>query len=360
MKRDDIQFPERHAPLREDIHALGGMLGEILHEQGGDSLLQLVEGDRIAAIRRREGGPDAGVEELAVRVRRRPPGLARDLVRAFSSWFQVVNVAERVHRIRRRRDYFRAKADRPQPGGVVDALAEAQGPGSHAGRYLARCWPGSASSRCCWRTRPSRRAAPASGASTRIADLLLERSNPLLAPYERARLLERIRAEITTDWQTAEHPRERLTVADEREHAVFYLAEVLYTIVPAFYEEIATAWTQLYGGRRIDAGAAGHRALWHLGRRRHGWHAGRARQEHPRDAGAPAAGDHQRLLRRVPAAGGSAVAEREPRQHRAELARRIEEYRTLLPGARHRAGAPRSHALPRVPRPGRRAAAPHL
>ncbi len=74
----------------------------------------------------------------------------------------------------------------------------------------------------------------------RLAALLLERDNATLAPYERRALLERIRTEISTDWQTEEHPRERLTVADEREHAIFFLSEILYRIIPAFYLEIAT------------------------------------------------------------------------------------------------------------------------
>src|SRR5579863_7053466 len=121
MDHEDIQFPSRHHPLREDIRALAQLMDEVLQEQGGPELWQLFEQDRLTATRWREGVAGAG-EALAVRVRGRPPRIARDLVRAFSSWFQLVNVAEKVHRIRRRREYFQQDGDRPQPGGVEDAL----------------------------------------------------------------------------------------------------------------------------------------------------------------------------------------------------------------------------------------------
>jgi phosphoenolpyruvate carboxylase len=123
MNRENITFPARHAPLREDIHTLGQLMGEVLREQGGDELLSLVDQDRVTAIGWREGVSGAG-EALAVRVRGRPPRIARELVRAFSSYFQLVNVAEKVHRIRRRREYFQQDGDRPQPGGVEDALSQ--------------------------------------------------------------------------------------------------------------------------------------------------------------------------------------------------------------------------------------------
>jgi phosphoenolpyruvate carboxylase len=95
VNRSDIHFPPKHAPLRDDVHALGALVGEILREQGGQQLFELVELDRVAAIESRGGSNDARAE-LAASVRGRPPALARDLVRAFSSWFLVVNVAEKV------------------------------------------------------------------------------------------------------------------------------------------------------------------------------------------------------------------------------------------------------------------------
>ena len=148
----------------------------------------------------------------------------------------------------------------------------------------------------------------------RIAGLLLDRLDPTLTPQELRQNWSRVRTEVTTAWQTEDHPRERLTVADEREHVVFYLAEILYRILPAFYDELAEALGKTLRRARRFAGAAEHRALRHLGRRRHGRQPGRARQDHPRDARAPAAGDHQRLLQRVPEPRAAAVAEREPQR----------------------------------------------
>src|SRR5215469_1553673 len=95
VSRSDIHFPPKHEALREDVHALGALIGEILREQGGQQLFELVELDRLAAIRRRDGEAAAALE-LAASVRGRPPALARDLVRAFSVWFQAVNLAEKV------------------------------------------------------------------------------------------------------------------------------------------------------------------------------------------------------------------------------------------------------------------------
>lgn len=242
--RHDPDFPERHLPLREDIRNLGELLGNVLREQGGDTLFDLVEQDRQAALRRRASGAADG--ELVARVRGRPPAQARDLVRAFSAWFQLVNLAESVHRIRRRREYFRQESQRPQPGGVADAFEALKGQGLSLPEVLKLlsqlsiepvliAHPMESTRRTLLRRQQ------------RVADLLLERSNPLLAPFEQRALLERVRFEVTTDWQTAEHPRERLQVADEREHGLFYLAEIFYRIVPAFYQEIAATLGRLYG-----------------------------------------------------------------------------------------------------------------
>jgi phosphoenolpyruvate carboxylase len=58
IHRQNLQFPEKDTALREDVHALGALVGEVLRDQGGEQLFAQVEGDRLAAIGRREGKAD--------------------------------------------------------------------------------------------------------------------------------------------------------------------------------------------------------------------------------------------------------------------------------------------------------------
>ena len=238
MYRQSIQFPVKDSALREDVHALGALIGETLRDQGGEEFFKLVEGDRLAAIRRREGGPD-GDAELQQRVSGRSPAAATDLTRAFSIWFQAVNTAEKVHRVRRRREYLNDSST-TQPGGIADCIARLHRDGVTLERALELI--GSMSIEPVFMGHPTE--------STRrtilrkqqhIAQDLLDRLNPTATPTELATLGERMRLEVTSIWQTEDHPREGLTVADEREHVLFYLIDILYRVVPLFYEEIAAA-----------------------------------------------------------------------------------------------------------------------
>ena len=331
MNRSDIQFPPEHAALREDVHALGELIGQILHEQGGQPLFELVELDRRAAIARREGDVGAAAE-LAASVRERPPALARELVRAFSMWFRTVNLAENVHRIRRRREYFRS-TDHPQPGGVESAIAELAAGGMTLEQTLELIGSlaiepvFSAHSLQATRRTLLRK-------QQRVAQRMLDRMNPTLTPQELRNLWSGIRFELTTAWQTEELPRKQLTVGDEREQIVFYLVEILYRVVPSFYEEIALALAKVFGvpaesielpcilrfGSWVGGDMDGHPDV----------HARTIRETFAR---------HQHILLGAYIAECQKLAERLSQGERrtsvsSELTQRIEEYTRLAPGAR--------------------------
>jgi phosphoenolpyruvate carboxylase len=234
----------KDAELREDVEALGELVDEILRDQGGAAFFELVEGDRSAARQRREGvnGADRTLES---RTAGREALAAANLTRAFSTWFQAVNTAEKVHRVRRRRQYlFDAQA--AQPGGIPECIARLKEEGFSLNDALALI--GSMSIEPVFVAHPTE--------STRrtilrkqqsIAQGLLDRHNPALMRAELETLRSRVRLEMASIWQTEEHPREGLTVADEREHVLFYLIEILYRVVPLFYEEIEAALASAYG-----------------------------------------------------------------------------------------------------------------
>ena len=244
MYRQSIQFPVKDAALREDVHALGGLIGETLRDQGGEEFFELVEGDRVAALKRREGEAD-GAADLENRTTGRSPVVATDLTRAFSLWFMAVNTAEKAHRVRRRREYL-SDSSTVQPGGIADCIGRLQRSGVSLAEALALI--GKMSIEPVFTAHPTE--------STRrtilrkqqhIAHDLLDRTNPGSTRAELDLLWARVRLEITSIWQTEEHPREGLTVVDEREHVLFYLIDILYRVVPLFYEEIEAALAHAYG-----------------------------------------------------------------------------------------------------------------
>ena len=98
-----IDLPDTDKALRDDVNRVGSLVGEILAEQEGQAFLDEVERIRIEAIRRRESA--TGTEAMQGELSGVDVAHATALVRAFSTYFQAVNVAERVHRIRRRREY---------------------------------------------------------------------------------------------------------------------------------------------------------------------------------------------------------------------------------------------------------------
>jgi phosphoenolpyruvate carboxylase len=332
LNRSEIHFPPKHEALRDDVHALGALVGDILLDQGGQQLFDLVEHDRVAAIQRRDGDEKAALE-LAARVRGRPPALARDLVRAFLTWFQAVNLAEKVHRIRRRRQYFVKDSQRPQPGGVEDAIAALKARGLTLKDVLDLLGT--------LRIEPVFMAHPTESTrqtiltkQQRIAELLLDRLDPTLTPNEARRVWNSIRIELTAGWQTEDHPREKLTVADEREHVLFYLVEILYRVVPAFYEEIAQALEKVYGtpADRLEFPALLHFGSW-VGGDMDGnpdVHAKTIRETLARQQRVIVNAyfkDCQTLASRLSQSGSRTSVS-------PELSKRIDEYMVLLPGAR--------------------------
>ena len=234
MNRSDI-FEPQDQPLREDVSLLGRLVGEMLSDQLGTSFFELLEEVRRCAIARREGEPER-LRDLSALLGDLPVERALDLVRAFSSYFQLVNLAEQVHRIRRRREHQAADSG-PQPGGLLDCLTRLRAAGvesealRHALGHLL--------------FEPVFTAHPTEATrktmlekEQRIVRALVERLDSGRTPEEEHARLEQIRMHISGAWQTAEYSPVRPSVEQEREHVLFYLSDVLYRAVPACHAEL--------------------------------------------------------------------------------------------------------------------------
>ncbi|MCW8924946.1 MAG: phosphoenolpyruvate carboxylase [Xanthomonadales bacterium] len=252
----EIDFAEKEKPLRDDVRILGTLVGEVLAEQRGAEFLQLVEAVRRTAIRRRENDTSAA-DELDALLCGMDVEQARQLVHAFTSYFQVVNLAEKVHRIRRRRHYLR-RGIKAQPGGLLAVMQELRGqPLEDVMRELERMTVEPVLT--AHPTEPTRRTLLEK--EQFILRRLVDRLDPSRTPEEEAATLERVRSAVTSNWQTEMYPEHQLSVRNEMENVLFYLTDVLYRIVPPFYERLGQAVETCWP----DAGEQAIPALLHFG-----------------------------------------------------------------------------------------------
>ncbi|SFK86221.1 phosphoenolpyruvate carboxylase [Geodermatophilus ruber] len=104
------------APLREDIRLLGRVLGEVIGEQSGADVLDLVEATRLEAFRVRRS--EVNRAELAQRMGDLDVRAANHVIRAFSHFSLLANLAEDIHHERRRR-FHRREGSPPQKGSLA-------------------------------------------------------------------------------------------------------------------------------------------------------------------------------------------------------------------------------------------------
>ncbi|MHB1100226.1 MAG: phosphoenolpyruvate carboxylase, partial [Burkholderiales bacterium] len=118
---DQTTTPDKDLPLRDDIRLLGRILGDTLREQEGTETFDLIEAIRQCAIRFRRDGDPAAKMELEACLGGLSPTDTVLVVRAFSFFSQLSNIAEDLHHNRRRRAHQIA-GSKPQDGSIALAL----------------------------------------------------------------------------------------------------------------------------------------------------------------------------------------------------------------------------------------------
>ena len=118
MKQLVESHQEKLTPLRRDVHFLGELLGQVLIHQEGRAFFDAEERIRRLAIRVRRRGRTQDDARLRRLLEQLPLATAEKMIRAFSVYFQLVNVAEETHRLRRKRYYEGLPGFHPQRGSI--------------------------------------------------------------------------------------------------------------------------------------------------------------------------------------------------------------------------------------------------
>jgi phosphoenolpyruvate carboxylase len=242
-----------HKPLRQDVRLLGELLGETLRTHAGQEVFQRVEQVRALSKSARAGG-DRDFAELAGVLASLPVDAAIPLARAFTHFLNLANVAEQHHRIRRRRAYLRDPAAAPQRGSCEETFPRLVAAGvTPEGLYDAVSSLRIELVLTAHPTEVSRRTLIHK--YNRIAALLAERDRPELTAPERQGVIDALRREIVSAWETDEVRQQRPTPLDEVRSGMVVFEQSLWHAVPRFVRSVDRA-LQAATGRTLPLHAA--------------------------------------------------------------------------------------------------------
>ena len=232
---------EKLKPLRDEVRFLGECLGRVLIAQEGKRFFELVEWVRKTAISIRRETSSALEAKLLRKIRSLSYEEITKLVRAFTVYFQLINLAEEKHRIRRKRLYESLPHPAPQRGSVEEVAQKIKDAGWSAGKVKNALSSISIELTLTAHPTEAQRRSILEKLFA-INHLLIEREIRTHTPRELQRIDEKIIQEITLLWQTDELRRRRQTPLDEVDNILFYLDATLFSSLPAtllhFEEEL--------------------------------------------------------------------------------------------------------------------------
>ena len=225
--------------LREDRRLLGRLLGETIREQVGEEMLDRIERIRQTAVafRRAERGAQDARSELEALLNALNIEQTLHVVRAFSFFSHLLNIAEDAQQHRRRRAHAEAGSP-PRPGSMAYALQRLQAEGLAGEELIA--WFGRA------KVSPVLTAHPTEVQRQSILDCEREIARLLDAPQDKMRD-EGLRREVLRLWLTSILRLTRLEVADEINNGLAYFRMTFLAELPRLYAELEGALQRQFG-----------------------------------------------------------------------------------------------------------------
>ncbi len=246
---DDGRSPEtedvadKDLPLREDIRLLGRLLGETVRVQEGREIFDIVETIRQASIRFHRDDDHEARRELDTVLQSLDPDQSVQVIRAFSYFSHLANIAEDEHRIRRTRSHDIA-GDPPRPGTIARALNDAADAGVPA-KTLVEFFNGALVCPVLTAHPTEVRRKSTMDREIAIADLLDRRGRGDHTPEERREIDDRLSRAILILWQTNLLRQTRLNVVDEVENGLSYYDYTFFRELPRLYANLEDRLEQL-------------------------------------------------------------------------------------------------------------------
>ena len=230
-------------PLAKNIAYLEDLLRIVLREQAGEEMVRLLDDFRDICLKLRDQHDPALQKQLFRRIESLDLPTCTRLVSAFDLSFNLLNVAEEIDGVRRRRqkerrgqrvegtlsEYFSRHP--ASPGEIVDRLKKT-------------------------RVMPVITAHPTEAKRQTVLEkyraiylLAFKKDLPVWTPEEQEAIREEILNEITLLWQTGEIHLERPTIEDEVQNALFYFRETFYPIIPTLYRRLRRPLRQRHAAR---------------------------------------------------------------------------------------------------------------
>ncbi|MGE5548102.1 MAG: phosphoenolpyruvate carboxylase [Solirubrobacterales bacterium] len=236
--------------LRARVKLFGTLLGNVVRDHQGADVLDIVETLRKGFIDLRQGEDADKRAELMELIGRLDAQTLSHVVRAFSTYFLLANIAEEGHEQQARRRQVKS-GERLWYGSFDDTLRSLRAEGVSAEQLqdlldsllfqpVFTAHPTEAKRRTVLE------------AQRRLATLAKRLDDPGLAEHQRSALVTKLASQIQTLWKTDEVRVHKPQVIDEIKNGLFYFRETLFDAVPKIYRNLARALDNVYG----DVGGA--------------------------------------------------------------------------------------------------------
>ncbi len=233
------------SPLRKDVRFLTTLLGDVIREQEGEKLFSKIEQIRVLAKNIRQNpNPDLIVEQKKL-IGSLDLDEAYKIARAFTIYFQLVNIAEEMQRVRRIREYEKDPSMQQEMSlrKLFFDLKRQGLSGEDVAKFMSEM-----------RIELVLTAHPTEAKRRTVLDHLLRIAAQLhylnradLTLFEREAATNSIKETLEILWQTAEIRQRRVEVMDEVDQTLFYFQRTILSLLPELHQHVRHEFNRFFG-----------------------------------------------------------------------------------------------------------------